>query len=505
MADIPKFPGFPGQPGERWAFIKNIPSFFGGEDAEVDTSILPFDLGDKRFMAESNEPFMPPDLTAVEPTDKYSQLERDWQNLQKIPEGTRDIFNRIVSEGEPSNIWPVQELFPHIEPRSSNPIRSPYPTPTTTPTERTMIRALQPGMRGPSGPPPTRIPSFRPFIGKGGLAGIVAALGLFSPRAEAPMLAPRRDYPDKTHPLQGQAIAFYDEDSPFRQQLPHSLFPPGYLRERAGRNAVEGVRQNLLGNLGLLPSTTSGALTPQELFKQRNDLEEIQLREGSIPETSIWNPISAAGASTTPVSPDVIFNPPQQYLQSVEQAGALGKDITPKFLGIPSRYHMREYLGATGPEPDTTGDPSVWYTEPAPEWTPPAPVIPDIAEEIRDFSVTRKTGEESRNREQDRRERELEQAADDRRESEQQERIATARNKTAERKRIVKENKERKAEEKRISTKQAKEKKQRRATESQMESMLKQMNETRQIYLDRKAKEEDRRRRAGYGVGAMYT
>ena len=350
-----------------------------------------------------------------------------------------------------------------------------------------------------------RIPSFRPFIGKGGLTAAAIASSLFSPRAEAPMLAPRRDYPDKTHPLQGQAIAFYDEDSPFRQQLPHSLFPPGYLRERAGRNAVEGVRQNLLGNLGLLPSTTSGALTPQELFKQRNDLEEIQLREGSIPETSIWNPISAAGASTTPVSPDVIFNPPQQYLQSVEQAGALGKDITPKFLGIPSRYHMREYLGATGPEPDTTGDPSVWYTEPAPEWTPPAPVIPDIAEEIRDFSVTRKTGEESRNREQDRRERELEQAADDRRESEQQERIATARNKTAERKRIVKENKERKAEEKRISTKQAKEKKQRRATESQMESMLKQMNETRQIYLDRKAKEEDRRRRAGYGVGAMYT
>jgi len=130
---------------------------------------------------------------------------------------------------------------------------------------------------------------------------------------------------------------------------------------------------------GIVPE--SGPLTPQQLFKMRNDAEEQRIREGRlpvIPEVPIWNPISSAGASTTPVSPDVIFNPPKQYLQSIEQAGALGKDITPKFLGIPSRYHMREYLGATGPEPDTTGDPRVWYTEPVPEWTPPAPVIPDI-------------------------------------------------------------------------------------------------------------------------------
>jgi hypothetical protein len=410
MADVPKFPGFPGQPGERWAFIKNIPSFFGGEDAEVDTSILPFDLGDKRFMAESNEPFMPPDLTTVEPTDKYSQLERDWQNLQKIPEGTRDIFNRIVSEGEPSNIWPVQELFPHIEPRSSNPIRSvnPLTSPPRNLTVEKMIRAIEPGMRGPSGPPPTRIPSWRPFL-RGGPLALGVASSLFSPRAEAPMKTPRRVYEDVTNPLHMSPVHFTDEDSPFRKQLPHSLFPPGYLRERAGRNAVEGVRQNLLGNLGLLPSTTSGALTPQELFKQRNDAEELRLREGSIPETSIWNPISAAGASTTPVSPDVIFNPPQQYLQSVEQSGALGKDITPKFLGIPSRYHMREYLGATGPEPDTTGDPRVWYTEPVPEWTPPAPVIPDIVvpppardepeAQVEDFSAIRKADRSRQERE----------------------------------------------------------------------------------------------------------
>ena len=71
-----------------------------------------------------------------------------------------------------------------------------------------------------------RIPSFRPFIGKGGLTAAAIASSLFSPRAEAPMLAPRRDYPDKTHPLQGQAIAFSDEDSPFRQQLPHNVYQP---------------------------------------------------------------------------------------------------------------------------------------------------------------------------------------------------------------------------------------------------------------------------------------
>ena len=73
------------------------------------------------------------------------------------------------------------------------------------------------------------------------------------------MKTPRRVYEDVTNPLHMSPVYFTDEDSPFRKQLPHSLFPPGYLRERAGRNAVEGVRQNLLGNLGLLPSTTSGA------------------------------------------------------------------------------------------------------------------------------------------------------------------------------------------------------------------------------------------------------
>ena len=133
MAEPPKFPGF-------WSG-KNI----FGPDPVVESFSYTFP---KTFLEgaglPSNEPFMPSDLTTVEPTDKYSQLERDWQNLQKIPEGTRDIFNRIVSEGEPASIWPVQELFPHIEPRSSSPIRSPFPPTNTTPTTRRMVRALNP-------------------------------------------------------------------------------------------------------------------------------------------------------------------------------------------------------------------------------------------------------------------------------------------------------------------------------------------------------------------------
>lgn len=138
-------------------------------------------------------------------------------------------------------------------------------------------------------------------------------------------------------------------------------------------------------------------------------------------------------------------------------------------------------------------------------WTPPAPVVPDITQALADFSAIRDANEDRRNREQDERERELEQAADDRREAEQEARVEAARNKTAEKKRIAKENKERKAEEKRIADKQAAEEKERRAVEKQMADMLKRHNEAHQAYLDRKRKEEDRRKRQGYGVGGMWT
>jgi hypothetical protein len=162
----------------------------------------------------------------------------------------------------------------------------------------------------------------------------------------------------------------------------------------------------------------------------------------------------------------------------------------------------------TGPEAVREAQPMAvesFADIPETTWTPPAPAVPDITQEIADFSAIRDADEERRNREQDNLERALEKAADNRREAEQRERVATARNKTAEKKRIAKENRERKAEEKRISSSQAKEEKKRRETEKMMTDMLKQMDETRQVYLDRKKKEEDRRRRQGYGVGAMYT
>ena len=365
-----------------------------------------------------------------------------------------------------------------------------------------------------------RIPSFRPFIGKGGLTAAAIASSLFSPRAEAPMLAPRRDYPDKTHPLQGQAIAFSDEDSPFRQQLPHNLFPPGYLRERAGRNAVEGVRQNLLGNLGLLPSTTSGALTPQELFKQRNDAEELRIREGSlpvIPEVPEWNPQASIPPdfrvnerSMASLSPTVTWNPPPdpRIREAEERREQFRKfhpsgDLYMQNLGY--EEGTGPMAGAVIPQVETFADiPAIQPGAKVP-FVPPTPPAPAITEALKSFTATRGAGEAQRNREQDQRGRALEQAADNRRKNEEKARLESARNKKSEQARINKENRERKAEEQRIASKQAKEEKQRRALEKQMEDMLRQTEETHNAYLRRKAQEEDRRRRAGYGVGAMYT
>jgi hypothetical protein len=154
---------------------------------------------------------------------------------------------------------------------------------------------------------------------------------------------------------------------------------------------------------------------------------------------------------------------------------------------------------------DTFADIPVVQPGAAIPWTPPAPVVPDITQEIADFSAIRDADEERRNREQDKLERELEHAANVRRKDEKKARLATARDKKAEAKKIAAEDKARKAEEKRISNKQAAEEKKRRADEVKFSNMLKQANENHRAYLDRKKKEEDRRRRQGYGVGAMYT
>jgi len=58
---------------------------------------------------------------------------------------------------------------------------------------------------------------------------------------------------------------------------------------------------------------------------------------------------------------------PEQYLQSIEDAGAVGEQIVPRglFTRKPLRHYMPEYLESTGPEPDVA--PSIWYTGEAPE------------------------------------------------------------------------------------------------------------------------------------------
>ena len=138
-------------------------------------------------------------------------------------------------------------------------------------------------------------------------------------------------------------------------------------------------------------------------------------------------------------------------------------------------------------------------------WTPPAPVVPDITEELVDFSAIQSSREAEAQKAQDKIDRQLEHAANVRRKDEEKARLASARNAKSEQARINKENKERKAEEKRIAASQAAAEKKRRATEKQMADMLKQMNETHQAYLARKREEEARRKRLGYGVGDMWT
>ena len=328
-----------------------------------------------------------------------------FEDLSNIPPESVEDFNRSLGIDRPYDYRPTVEgyeltnpsrmaqLDPPFIPATPpiEPIRSPYPTPTTTPTERTMIRALQPGMRGPSGPPPTRIPSWRPFL-RGGPLALGVASSLFSPRAEAPMKTPRRVYEDVTNPLHMSPVYFTDEDSPFRKQLPHSLFPPGYLRERAGRNAVEGVRQNLLGNLSLLPSTTSGALTPQELFKQRNDAEELRIREGSlpvIPEVPEWNPQASIPpdfrvneTSMASLSPGVTYTtppvvPPVSREQEIENMMIRDRMENLKYLPGHPLYEA-PFEAGTGPMAEAVIPRVETFAEPRTAWTPPAPVIPDI-------------------------------------------------------------------------------------------------------------------------------
>ena len=195
--------------------------------------------------------------------------------------------------------------------------------------------------------PSVRIPRrtiapLRPLLGKGGLTGLGLAAGLYSGGlSEGKGIPFREEYytdPQGNRIPTGKTedILFTDEDSPFRQQLPHTLFPPNYLNEMAGRSAAEGVAEGTRQDIGSAwdvakrffrdylparrpdpyvpdapiwdPSKEQVPLgTPEELYKERNDLEEMRFRGASIPPDFRVNETSMASLSPTP---NVIFNPP---------------------------------------------------------------------------------------------------------------------------------------------------------------------------------------------------
>ena len=157
--------------------------------------------------------------------------------------------------------------------------------------------------------------------------------------------------------------------------------------------SITGYGQGLWGDVSKKAETLDIDMSPAEMLKDFVDSPFLLQHEATGPSG-----LSMRGKINRYVEPKIGFpdfdlemetaitpQTPEQYLRSIEDAGALGKDITPSFLGIPSRYHMPEYLGAAGPEPDTTDDPRVWHTEPAAEWTPPAPVIPDISDILKAY------------------------------------------------------------------------------------------------------------------------
>jgi len=284
------------------------------------------------------------------------------------------------------------------------------------------------------------------------------------------------------------------------------------LGEKIGYRDADEITWHLERATGAVP------VSSEDRYKSAQALADVEADEPGIWDAIKSTFISDAGAATAPVDVSDITRPinpsvsrpggdlPKGF-EALVQLIQSDPDFSKKYIGprdaTVTTPLLSNLMSATPVE--TFED--IPFFQPGAEtrWTPPAPAIPDITQALTDFSAIRDADEDRRNREQDERERELEQAADDRREAAQQKTIETARNKTARKKVIAKENKERKAEEKRISDKQAASEKKRRATDKQMADMLKQMNETHQAYLGRKKKEEDRRLRQGYGVGDMWT
>ena len=254
------------------------------------------------------------------------------------------------------------------------------------------------------------------------------------------------------------------------------------------------------------------------------NLAEI-LRSVEPPPTWFPPTTSSGSAMVTDPTPTVEPSPfigDEGFTPSLDARTLGGPVVGTTQTGVPSGFEAlasliqddpsvaQKYISGAGPTAElanlvaNTGVET--FTDiPETPWTPPAPVVPDITEELVDFSAIQSSREAEAQKAQDKIDRQLEHAANVRRKDEEKARLASARNAKSEQARINKENKERKAEEKRIADKQAAEEKQRRAIEVQMADMLKQMNETHQAYLARKREEEARRKRLGYGVGAMYT
>jgi len=215
-------------------------------------------------------------------------------------------------------------------------IRSPFPPTNTTPTTERMIRALK---------NPLKVDVPRPTGGGGGLfAGLGGLLSGAAPAAA------------------------------WGLGLPLGMMWPSKISEEQG----------------IVPE--SGPLTPQQLFKMRNDAEEIQLRQGGvpvIPEVPEWNPQASIPPdfrvnerSMAALSPGVTYTPPPvvppvSREQEIENMMIRDRMENLKYLPGHPLYEA-PFEEGTGPMAEAVIPRVETFAEPRTAWTPPAPVIPDI-------------------------------------------------------------------------------------------------------------------------------
>jgi len=140
--------------------------------------------------------------------------------------------------------------------------------------------------------------------------------------------------------------------------------------------------------------TSSGALTPQELFRQRNDAEELRIREGgvpNIPDVPIWNPQASIPPdfrvnerSMASLSPTITFNPPPIADNLEALRGLIKSDpgVAEKYIGPlgepAARTRLMENLESLTPV-------ETFVDIPRTPWAPQAPVIPDISDILKTY------------------------------------------------------------------------------------------------------------------------